>query len=174
MTTGFSSSPSCPTTIYLLTTSTEATSQSVGSNAVLLASTDKGPASYFGPSPPATDTKAHRYTQLLFKQPSTLEVSATAFADTSARIGFDIAAFAKTNGLGEPLAANFFMVDGRASGGRGGSASGTGRASRPTASDAPLGRNSTGPEFDGGATAVGLSMGVMGTIAGFVVMMMHL
>ncbi|KAK3200963.1 hypothetical protein GRF29_213g551886 [Pseudopithomyces chartarum] len=110
--------------LHAMNTGFKATQQTVSGGAVLLASSEKGPASYIGPGPPATDTIPHRYTQLLFKQPSSLKVSASDFANTKARIGFDINSFAKTNGLGEPIAGNFFMVDGRASA-AGGAATGT-------------------------------------------------
>ncbi|KAF2448922.1 PEBP-like protein, partial [Karstenula rhodostoma CBS 690.94] len=100
--------------LHAMNTGFKASKQSVAGGAVLLASSDKGPAMYIGPSPPASDTMAHRYTQLLFKQPATLKASASDFANTQARIGFDIEGFAKENGLGEPLAGNFFTVDGRA------------------------------------------------------------
>ncbi|OAG04731.1 PEBP-like protein [Paraphaeosphaeria sporulosa] len=102
--------------LHAMNTGFKATKQSIAGGNVLLASSEKGPATYIGPSPPASDTIAHRYTQLLFKQPSTLKASASDFSNTQARIGFDIAGFAKQNGLGEPVAGNFFMVDGRASG----------------------------------------------------------
>lgn len=36
-----------------------------------------------------------------------------AFADIQQRIGFDVQQFAADNGLGEPVAGNFFTVDGR-------------------------------------------------------------
>ncbi|KAF9737387.1 hypothetical protein PMIN03_000927 [Paraphaeosphaeria minitans] len=105
--------------LHALNTGFKATKQSVAGGDVLLASSEKGPATYISPGPPASDTIAHRYTQLLFKQPSTLEASASDFANTQARIGFDIEGFAKKNGLGEPVAGNFFMVDGRANGSAG-------------------------------------------------------
>jgi hypothetical protein len=111
--------------LHAMNTGFKATKQSVAGGAVLLASSEKGPASYIGPGPPASDTMAHRYTQLLFKQPETLKASASEFADTSARIEFDMASFAKKNGLGEPVAGNFFMVDGRAGGAAAGGATGT-------------------------------------------------
>ena len=106
--------------LHAMNSGFKATKQSVAGGAVLLASSEKGPATYIPPGPPATDTKAHRYTQLLFKQPETLKVTAKDFANMQARLNFDIASFAKTNGLGEPIAGNFFMVDGKASGGAGG------------------------------------------------------
>lgn len=99
-----------------MNTGFKATKQSVAGGNVLLVSSEKGPATYMGPGPPASDTIAHRYTQLLFKQPSNFKASASAFTNTQARIGFDIVDFAKKNELGEPMAGNFFMVDGRASG----------------------------------------------------------
>lgn len=110
--------------LHAMETGFKATKQSVAGGMMLLASTDKGPAAYISPGPPATDTMPHRYTQLLFKQPSTLKAKASDFTNTQARINFDIAAFAKTNGLRSPVAGNFFRVDGRATAG----ATGTGSA----------------------------------------------
>ncbi|KAJ4293336.1 hypothetical protein N0V90_008618 [Kalmusia sp. IMI 367209] len=86
--------------LHAMTTGFKATQQSVSGGEVLLASSEKGPAAYIGPGPPATDTKAHRYTQLLFKQPAGLAVKASDFANQQARINFDIAAFAESNGRG--------------------------------------------------------------------------
>lgn len=111
------------TLLHAMETGFKATKQSVAGGAVLLASKEKGPAMYLPPGPPATDTMPHRYTQLLFKQPESLKVNATAFSNNQARIGFDIASFAKKMELGEPIAGNFFMVDGKAS--AGGKATGT-------------------------------------------------
>lgn len=111
--------------LHSLTTGFKMTSQTIGGTAKLLASTSKGPAAYLGPGPPATDIP-HRYVQLLFEEPTTLKAKASDFSDTSARIGFDIAKFMKTESLKAPLAGNFFTVDGKATGD--GAASGTGKA----------------------------------------------
>lgn len=113
--------------LHSLNTGFKMTTQTVGGSAKLLASTSTGPAPYLGPGPPATDTIPHRYVQLLFEQPAALKVSASDFADTNARIGFDINKFMKTEKLSAPLAGNFFTVDGKASAG-GAVASGTGKA----------------------------------------------
>ncbi|KAF1969714.1 PEBP-like protein [Bimuria novae-zelandiae CBS 107.79] len=131
--------------LHAMNTGFKATQQSVAGGAVLLASSDKGPAKYIGPGPPATDTIPHRYTQLLFKQPASLQVSADAFADTQARFDFDVKAFAKEMGLGEPVAGNFFMVDGRVS-----------------AAAAPSGTR--GAEFQGKAAAGGMPWGIAGLL----------
>ena len=130
--------------LHAMNTGFKATQQTVSGGAVLLASSEKGPATYIGPGPPATDTIPHRYTQLLFKQPSSLKVSASDFSNTQARIGFDIKSFAKTNGLGEPIAGNFFMVDGRANAAAGG-ATGTRGAggARQTGGGGSRGNSST-------------------------------
>lgn len=82
----------------------------------VLTSTATTPASYMGPAPPAENpAHAHRYVELLYEQPA----GAAAFAVPSSmrsavqgRIGFDVVAFAKAAGLGEPLAANYFNVTG--------------------------------------------------------------
>lgn len=114
------------TLLHAMNTGFKATQQSMG-GAMLLATTDKGPATYIGPSPPPQDTIPHRYVEMLFKQPESLQVSATDFANSQSRIGFDVESFVKENNLGEPLAANFFTVDGRAKGGA--TASGTAASS---------------------------------------------
>ncbi|KAL1593820.1 hypothetical protein SLS60_010552 [Paraconiothyrium brasiliense] len=142
--------------LHAMNTGFKATKQSVAGGAVLLASSEKGPASYIGPGPPASDTIPHRYTQLLFKQPESLKVSANDFTNTQARIGFDMAAFAKTNKLGEPVAGNFFMVDGRANAAAGG-ATGTRGAggARQTGGGGSRG-NGTSPQFEGKVGSVEL------------------
>ncbi|KAI8933019.1 hypothetical protein NX059_009668 [Plenodomus lindquistii] len=79
-----------------------------------LRSSATGPAAYLPPGPPATDTKAHRYVELLFQQPAEFDVQASAFPTVQNRINFDLAAFATENSVNAPVAANFFTVDGRA------------------------------------------------------------
>jgi len=151
------------TLLHAMNTGFKATQQSIGEGVVLLASTDKGPAAYIGPSPPAADTIPHRYTQLLFKQPESLKVSATDFANTQARIGFDIEGFATKMGLGSPLAGNFFTVDGKASAS---SAKGTGKGS-PSASGG--GAKNTAEPFTGEARVVSLPWGMVGLLGGLAV-----
>lgn len=65
---------------------------------------------YVNPTPPNT-SPAHRYIVLLFQQPATFAVPA-AFAGFSAdnRTLFNISAFAEAADLGEPVAANWFLV----------------------------------------------------------------
>ncbi|KAF2191946.1 PEBP-like protein [Zopfia rhizophila CBS 207.26] len=106
--------------------------QTTGTGANLLVSSDQGPATYIGPSPPATDTVPHRYVELLFQQPENLQVQAADFANTQDRINFDIEAFIQENELSEPIAANFFTVNGRASGSATGTATSSGGISRNT------------------------------------------
>ncbi|KAF2657142.1 PEBP-like protein [Lophiostoma macrostomum CBS 122681] len=148
--------------LHAMNTGFKATSQSVrGINgSVLLASTDSGPAAYISPSPPASDTIAHRYVELLFQQPASLSVKASQFADTSARIGFDINSFMSQNGLSQPLAGNFFTVDGRASGAASGTATSSGGISRNTLQP-----------FEGAAPKAGmdLSLGIVGMLAAMMV-----
>lgn len=141
--------------LHAMNTGFKATQQKIGGSAVLLASSEKGPATYLGPSPPATDTIAHRYVQLLFQQPSTLQVQASDFADTQARINFNINSFMQTNGVSAPIAGNFFTVDGRA----GATASGTATAS------GGISRNTLQP-FEGAAGRVDLSLGLAGLLGG--------
>ena len=145
--------------LHAMETGFKPTQQRMSNNTVLLATTDKGPAPYLPPGPPATDTMAHRYVELLFAQPASLKVQASDFADTQARFNFDVASFAQKNGLGEPLAANFFTVDGRA--GAGASPSGTATTSGGIA------RNTLQP-FEGSAGRVDLSLGLAGFMGGLV------
>ncbi|RMZ68197.1 Phosphatidylethanolamine-binding PEBP [Pyrenophora seminiperda CCB06] len=101
------------TLLHCMNTGFKATKQQVGGAATILASTEKGPANYIPPGPPATDTVAHRYVELLFAQPANLSVAKTEVTD---RVGFDIAAFMTKHGLAAPMAGNFLMVDGRMNG----------------------------------------------------------
>ncbi|PVH99266.1 PEBP-like protein [Periconia macrospinosa] len=146
--------------LHAMETGFKPTSQKIAGNAVLLASTEKGPASYIPPGPPATDTIPHRYVQMLFEQPQTLAVQASDFANMQARINFDITSFAEKNKLGEPMAANFFTVDGKATaaGGKGG-AKGTASASgaMPSRTAAP---------FTGAAGQLDVSYGLAGLLGG--------
>lgn len=133
----------------------KATQQKISGSATLLASSEKGPAAYIPPGPPPTDTIPHRYVQLLFQQPAELSVKASDFADTSARIGFDINAFMTKNKVSAPVAGNFFMVDGRASA----TAKGTANASV----SGGMARSTVQP-FTGAAEKFGLSPGMAGLL----------
>lgn len=139
--------------LHAMNTGFKASQQKIGGNALLLTSSEKGPATYIGPSPPATDTMAHRYVEMLFQQPDSLQVQATDFANTQSRIGFDITSFAQSNGLGKPLAANFFTVDGKAG------ASGT------ATSSGGISKNTLQP-FEGAAGHVEMSLGLAGLLGG--------
>jgi hypothetical protein len=161
--------------LHAMETGFQATKQKLGGTGTLLATKAKGPAAYLAPGPPATDTMAHRYVQLLFKEPAALKVQASDFANTTARIGFDINAFMKQHQLAEPVAGNFFMVDGRANstaengngGGKGGNGNGNG-AARGSGSATGTGstpRSSTKP-FEGAAGRREVSYGFVGTVAG--------
>ncbi|CBY01497.1 hypothetical protein LEMA_P002840.1 [Plenodomus lingam JN3] len=101
--------------LHAMITDFKATQQQVAGSAALLASTASGPASYLPPGPPATDTQAHRYVELLFEQPDGFNVEASVFANVQDRLNFDIESFAAENNVDAPIAANFFTVDGRAS-----------------------------------------------------------
>ncbi|KAF2871246.1 phosphatidylethanolamine-binding protein [Massariosphaeria phaeospora] len=148
------------TLLHALTTDFKVTQQSFSNSTSgsLLASSEEGPATYRGPSPPATDTIPHRYVQLLFQQPETLAVQATDFAETSSRIGFDINAFMQEQGLSAPLAANFFTVDGKAE------ANGT----ATTAGGSPT---RTPEMFTGAAKKVDISFGWAGLLGGLAIIM---
>ena len=128
--------------------------------ATLLASSEKGPAAYIPPGPPATDTVAHRYVQLLFQQPSSLNIQASAFAGVQDRIGFNIESFMSQNGVSAPLAANFFRVDGRIAA----TASGTAAAAGASGTGAtPTG---TPQPFTGAAGEVNVPYGMAGLLSG--------
>ena len=147
--------------LHCMNTGFKATGQQLSGGATLLASSQKGPAAYIPPGPPATDTVAHRYVQLLFQQPSNLNISAADFADTQKRFNFDVASFMSKNGVSAPVAANFFRVDGRASATATGAASGTG--SMPT---------STLDSFQGTAGKMDLPYGLAGLIGGVALLAM--
>ncbi|ORX96968.1 phosphatidylethanolamine-binding protein [Clohesyomyces aquaticus] len=152
------------TLLHAMVTDFKATTQQVLSpsvtNGKLLVSSQKGPATYIGPGPPATDTIPHRYVQLLFQQPANLNVKATDFANNQARFSFEINAFMKTNGIKAPVAGNFFTVDGKASGGAGG-AGATG--SRSASAGLP---KSTLQPFTGAVGRTGVSVGLAGLVGG--------
>ncbi|KAH7071373.1 phosphatidylethanolamine-binding protein [Paraphoma chrysanthemicola] len=140
----------------------KATQQKLSGAATVLASSQKGPAPYLPPGPPATDTVAHRYVQLLFRQPESLAVQASDFANTTGRFNFDINDFMTENRVGAPIAGNFFTVDGRANAtSEGGSATPTG--ARPSRTIVP---------FTGGAGKREVSYGLAAGLGGLVVMML--
>lgn len=136
--------------LHALNTGFKATQQKTRGGATLLATTQRGPAPYLAPGPPATDTIPHRYVELLFQQPANLNVPASAFANTTGRFNFDIAKFMTEHKLSKPVAGNFFMVDGKANGTAGrGTATGTGGAPRRTSQP-----------FEGAAAQTSLSSGL--------------
>jgi hypothetical protein len=147
--------------LHAMNTGFKATQQKISGSATLLASTDKGPAAYIPPGPPPTDTIPHRYVELLFQQPADLEILATQFKDTSARIGFDINAFMTKMKLSAPVAGNFFMVDSRAS-----------STAKGTAAASASGRmpGSTPQPFTGAAERYGLSPSMAGILGGLALM----
>ena len=116
---------------------------------------------YIGPGPPATDTIAHRYVQLLFRQPTTLNVQASDFADVMGRFNFDITTFMAENQLGAPIAGNFFQVDGRANAtaATSGAATGSGGIAR-----------STLVPFEGVAGRREVALGLVGVLGGLAVL----
>ena len=147
--------------LHAMNTDFKPTKQKISGAAMLLASDSKGPAPYLSPGPPATDTVAHRYVQLLFQQPANLKVKASDFANTTARFDFDINSFMSTNGLGAPMAGNFFKVDGRANAteAAGGSATESGGRSRSSAKP-----------FEGAAAGLDVSHGLAGLLGGLVML----
>ncbi|KAF1954270.1 PEBP-like protein [Byssothecium circinans] len=160
------------TLLHAMNTGLKASAQKMAGGAALLTSTEKGPAAYIGPGPPATDSIPHRYVEMLFEQPAELAVKATDFADTSARLNFDINAFAQENKLGTPLAANFFTVDGKATGGAatGGAAATSGsRGAGPSRSGSAGTPRPTSQPFTGAAAGpVDMSFGLAGVLGGLV------
>ncbi|EED15411.1 conserved hypothetical protein [Talaromyces stipitatus ATCC 10500] len=69
-------------------------------------------AMYAGPAPPPGP--AHRYVEVIFKQPERYELPADfeKFLENTiaARLGFDIEQFVKEAGLSEPVAGNWFLT----------------------------------------------------------------
>ncbi|KAH8731972.1 phosphatidylethanolamine-binding protein [Phaeosphaeriaceae sp. PMI808] len=158
--------------LHALETGYKATQQKAGAATVLAAaSRTKGPAPYLPPGPPATDTMAHRYVQLLFKEPTKLNVQASDFANTTGRFDFNIQKFMTENSLAAPLAANFFTVDGRANGTAGGGNGGNGGRGGSATSSGSGPRRTTQP-FEGSAGRRGVSYGLIGLLSGLVVLVL--
>ncbi|KIK63784.1 hypothetical protein GYMLUDRAFT_222130 [Collybiopsis luxurians FD-317 M1] len=64
---------------------------------------------YISPGPP-NGSDPHRYTLLLYIQPSNFREAASALVNASTPItGFNLTSFAEAVGLGEPIAGNFFF-----------------------------------------------------------------
>lgn len=147
--------------LHALITDFKATQQKVDSTATILATSASGPATYLPPSPPATDTTAHRYVQLLLQQPANFDVQASDFTNVQDRINFDFAAFATKNSVGAPIAANFFTVDGRATTSPSGSPTGSG--SNATNTMTP---------FEGAAGRIMLPCGLAASLGTVMLMMM--
>jgi hypothetical protein len=146
--------------LHCMNTGFKATKQQLMGAATLLASSEKGPAAYIPPGPPATDTVAHRYVQMLFQQPASLNIQASAFAGVQDRIGFDIESFMSKNDVSAPLAANFFRVDGRIA------ATASGTAAAAGASGTGATPTSTPQPFTGAADEVSVPYGTAGLLSG--------
>ncbi|KAF2474844.1 PEBP-like protein [Lindgomyces ingoldianus] len=70
-----------------------------------------GPASYFGPAPPAETPKhPHNYIFLLHEQPANFAVPSGQKSAVSGRMGIDWPKFMKDAGLSDPLYANYLQV----------------------------------------------------------------
>ena len=143
------------TLLHCMNTGFKATKEQIGGAATLLASPDKGPSNYIPPGPPATDTIAHRYVQLLFAQPANLSVAKTEVSD---RVGFDIVAFMTKHNLAAPMAGNFITVDGRINGSVTAAATGTGTKGSPKASGTPP------MQFQGAAGELSVPYGMVGKL----------
>ncbi|KAL8400375.1 hypothetical protein RB594_000677 [Gaeumannomyces avenae] len=91
----------------------KATGQTHASGFAILGSTQNGPSSYFGPSPPAERPPyPHSYVFLLYEQPAGFAVPASQRQTVSSRFNFNIAAFAQAANLTVPLAGNYLNVTG--------------------------------------------------------------
>ena len=119
--------------------------------------TEPATISYARPTPPNFSVP-HRYTFFLYIQPSdfavpTSPVDFTVFNATT-RLSFDVEQFAREAGLGEPLAANYFLC--------GNQTTGFGNATAfPTATAAMTGISGTGspiPTFTSGAGKMALGL----------------
>jgi hypothetical protein len=126
-----------PSTQRLLGSLTPTNGTNGTTDSILLSATSSpssNPAPYIGPSPPNTDTTPHRYVSLVFEQPASgLQIAPGGFEDIQDRIDFDVQGFMGQNGLAEPLAGNFFVVDGTmADAGFNGSETGSGGVGGPT------------------------------------------
>ncbi|KAF9730660.1 phosphatidylethanolamine-binding protein [Paraphaeosphaeria minitans] len=70
-----------------------------------------GPASYFGPAPPAETPKhPHNYIFLLHEQPDNFAVPAAHKSAVQQRLGINWPKFITDAGLSEPIAANYLQV----------------------------------------------------------------
>ncbi|KAL5632357.1 hypothetical protein ACGC1H_005355 [Rhizoctonia solani] len=65
---------------------------------------------YFPPNPPV-GSGAHRYVALLYAQPNNFDIASLNAAQVA---NFNIASFAASAGLGEPLAGTFLTVEQKA------------------------------------------------------------
>ncbi|KAF2492059.1 PEBP-like protein [Lophium mytilinum] len=144
------------TLLHAMEAGFKASTKRAASSTSILTSSGKALAPYIGPSPPVeTPAFGHRYVQLLFAEPDNFAVPASQTAAVSKRIGFDINAFMKDAGLVEPVAANFFVVEGKQEAG----ASGTAAASvGPTATGSGGISKSTLQPFEGGAGSMRVGM----------------
>jgi hypothetical protein len=141
--------------LHCMNTGFRVTQQQLSGATTLLASSENGPAAYLPPGPPAIDSVAHRYVQLLFPQPSNLSVQTSDFVVVQDRIKFDVSSFMSENGVSAPVAANFFLVDGRDSA----EATGTATGSSGVAT-------STLQSFDGAAAKMDLPYELAGLLSG--------
>lgn len=158
--------------LHAMNTGFKATQQKLNGAGTLLASTQKGPAAYLPPGPPATDTVAHRYVQLLFKEPSALNVKASDFANSTGRFNFDIETFMTEHKLGAPVAGNFFMVDGRANSTAGnGNGNGNGRG-RATATGTGAVPSRTPAQFEGAAGIREVPYSLIGALSGMAMLVL--
>jgi len=134
-------------------------------------------ATYIPPTPPAGDGP-HRYNILLYVQPEGFTVpsqfsSIDPPADVTARIGFDMAGFAKAAGLGVPVSAVWFQVENKeagssgnttSSGGASPTTSGSGSAS--TGGTASTATRTQGSSSTGSSTASATGASSTGNAAG--------
>ncbi|ORY62534.1 phosphatidylethanolamine-binding protein [Pseudomassariella vexata] len=75
----------------------------------ILTNTSANLAEYISPGPQAGDT--HRYVYLLFNQPKGFNITDAPYdTDVYTRLSFNLPSFIQENGLGDPVAGNYFLA----------------------------------------------------------------
>ncbi|KAL6251029.1 hypothetical protein RBB50_001237 [Rhinocladiella similis] len=118
--------------------------------------TSASPVQYIAPGPPAGDGP-HRYTLLLYRQFEGFSIPAdySSFfppADVNARIGFDMAGFAKAANLPEPVGANWFEAQNGEASPSSTASSGSAASTSTSESTSTSGSDSSATTTAGGST----------------------